>query len=176
MKKVSSILLLLSLALTLLAQKSSERSYAKRIAEKLGGELEVGVQSGRVDILNETHAIEVEFARKWKNSIGQALWYSLQTSKTPGIVLILENNRKDYKYSVQLQSTLATFGLQDSVKVWLWPNDFENSPRSQPDKPTSYWLTKTSKVRHNDTCTYFQKTRGRSCTSEEGKACKKCGG
>lgn len=161
---------------TITAQKTSERTYAKRIAERLGGQLEVSVQSGRVDILNETHAIEVEFARKWKNSIGQALWYSLQTGKMAGIVLILEDDRKDYKYSVQLQSTLVTFGLQDSVKVWLWPNDFDNSPRSQPNRPTSYWLTKISKVRHNNTCTYFKKTRGRIGTNKEGRACKKCGG
>ncbi len=175
-KIIGFLLLFLLLTTTIIAQKTSERSYAKRIAEKLGGELEVSVQSGRVDILNETHAIEVEFARKWKNSIGQALWYGLQTGKTPGIVLILEEDHKDYKYSVQLQSTLATFGLQDSVKVWLWPNDFEKLPRSQPNIPTTYWLTKVSKVRHNNTCTYFKKTRGRIGTNKEGRACKKCGG
>lgn len=157
------------------AQKIKEKTFTKRIAEKLGGKLEVGVQSGRVDILNETHAIEVEFARKWKNSIGQALWYGIQTGKQPGIVLILENSRKDYKYTVQLQSTLTAFGLQDSIKVWLWPNDFQEKPRVQ-DTPTTYWLTESSRVRHNDTCTYFKKTRGRVCTVKEGVACKKCGG
>jgi len=175
-KIIGCLLPFLLLSTISFAQKTSERSYAKRIAEKLGGRLEVSVQSGRVDILNETHAIEVEFARKWKNSIGQALWYGLQTGKTPGIVLIIENNRKEYKYSVQLQSTLATFGLQDSVKVWLWPDDIEPSTRSQPITPTSYWLTKNSKIRHNDTCSYYKATRGRSCTNTAGRACKKCGG
>lgn len=163
MQKITyCFLFFLFLATTSFAQKASERSYAERIAEKMGGRLEVGVQSGRVDILNETHAIEVEFARKWKNSIGQALWYGLQTGKIPGIVLVLENHRKDYKYTVQLQSTLAAFGLQDSVKVWVWPDDFGESSRNQSTKPTSYWLTKISKVRHNDTCSYYKKTRGLS--------------
>ena len=102
------IILQLCLSLTCYAQYESD--YVREIVKHLGGEREVSVTSGRVDILNETHTIEVEFANKWKNSIGQSLWYSQQTEKMPGIVLILKS-KYDYKYYIQLNSTLATFGL-----------------------------------------------------------------
>ena len=40
-----------------------------------------------------------------------------------------------------------------------------------------YWMNTKSKVRHNQSCRWFKKTkRGRLCTEGEGKACSKCGG
>ena len=60
--------------LPLLATAHPERWYQERAAEKLGGKMEVRVSDGRVDIVTETHAIEVEKAAKWKHAIGQALW------------------------------------------------------------------------------------------------------
>lgn len=95
--------------------KLYEADYQKSWANKHGGRTEVVVPNGRVDIVTKTHAIEVEYARKWKNAIGQALWYSIQTNKKPGIVLILEK-KSDRKYLVMLESTLKHAGLD--VKVW----------------------------------------------------------
>jgi hypothetical protein len=43
--------------------------------------MEVTVPNGRVDIVGKHYATEVEFADKWKQAIGQALWYALQTRK-----------------------------------------------------------------------------------------------
>jgi hypothetical protein len=40
----------------------------------------------------------------------------------------------------------------------------------------AYWLNTNSNVRHNSTCKHFQKTKGRSCTADEGKPCGICGG
>jgi len=51
----------------------------------------------RCDCLTSTHAIEFDFGSKWAESIGQALYYSIQTGKKAGVVLILEK-QKDYKY------------------------------------------------------------------------------
>ena len=84
------ILLFLLLPTFLAAQKISEAQYICMINEELQGQMVYRVTSGRVDILTETHAIEVERAHKWKQSIGQALWYGLQTSKEPGIIIIIE--------------------------------------------------------------------------------------
>ncbi len=39
-----------------------------------------------------------------------------------------------------------------------------------------YWLTASSGVRHNSTCRYYKKSKGRPCTANEGQPCKKCGG
>ena len=105
------------------SQKYYEKDYADAIAQIVGGEREVSVYGGRVDIVTETHAYEVEWAHKWKNSIGQSLWYALQTNKRPAIVLILKE-KKDYKYFVQLNSALVYAGLDDKIKVLLYPKDF----------------------------------------------------
>ena len=44
---------------------------------------------GFVDCLTATHAIEVDFDYKWKEAFTQALWYSINTGKKAGILLII---------------------------------------------------------------------------------------
>jgi hypothetical protein len=44
----------------------------------------------RVDCLTDTLAVEVDFAQKWAEAVGQSLYYAYKTGKKPGIVLILE--------------------------------------------------------------------------------------
>ena len=45
----------------------------------------------RCDILIDTHAIEVDFADKWAEAVGQSLNYAIQTGKKAGIVLVLKD-------------------------------------------------------------------------------------
>lgn len=51
----------------------------------------------RVDCLTEEYAIEYDYAKKWAESIGQALYYSKKTGKKPAVALILEKP-SDIKY------------------------------------------------------------------------------
>jgi micrococcal nuclease len=44
------------------------------------------------------------------------------------------------------------------------------------DQTQGYWLTTASNTRHNSKCRYYEKTKGRPCGPNEGKACKICGG
>ena len=70
----------------------SESFYQKQYAKKLGGRTEVTMPDGtRCDILTDTHAIEVDFADKWAEAIGQSLNYAMQTGKKAGIVLVLKD-------------------------------------------------------------------------------------
>lgn len=69
----------------------------------------------RADCLTETHAIEYEFARKWKNSIGQALHYALKTGRQAGIVLIA-TSEKDMRYVSQLSDVI----LKNNLKIDVW--------------------------------------------------------
>ena len=55
----------------------------------------------RCDILTDTHAIEVDFADKWAEAIGQSLNYAMQTGKKAGIVLVLKY-RGDEKHLERL--------------------------------------------------------------------------
>jgi len=158
-----------------------EDDYQDMINAELGGEMEVAVPSGYVDILTERYAIEVEFASKWKQAIGQALWYGMQTNHTPGIVLI-KQARSDHKYVIQLGSALRYAGLSTQIRVWAWPDDFSPQtrvirPRPEPTfDDQKHWITRSSGIRHNATCQYFETTNGRYGDADEGVACRKCGG
>ena len=51
----------------------------------------------RIDCLTDTYACEFDWAKKWYEGFGQALWYAHNTGKKPCLVLILKSD-KDYKY------------------------------------------------------------------------------
>jgi len=79
-----------------------------------------------VDLLTKEYAIEIERAAKWKDSIGQSLWYGLQTNKKSGIILLLKSE-SEFKYAQKLNSALQYAGLDSSiVVVYIYPNDFQS--------------------------------------------------
>ncbi|PHK97347.1 hypothetical protein CGL56_16200 [Neolewinella marina] len=159
----------------------SEADYVRALAQSLGGRTEVAVTSGRVDILTDDYAIEVDWAPKWKESVGQALWYGLQSNRRAGIILILRD-AGDYKYFLQLNSALAHGGLEGKIRTWVYPNDFpEIGPGTRAAAPPpgeatdqQYWLSTNSRKRHRRGCRWFAESRGRYCTAEEGVAAQCC--
>lgn len=48
---------------------------------------------GYVDCITATHAIEVDFDKKWKEAKTQSEWYARNTGKRAGILLILTKNK-----------------------------------------------------------------------------------
>lgn len=93
-----------------------EKAYQKAWCDKHDGVMEVVLADGsRVDCLTLTHAVEVEFARKWPESIGQALYYAKKTGRRPGIVLIMEAP-SDGKYLGRLM--LAVKKNYPFIRVW----------------------------------------------------------
>ncbi len=108
------------------AQNNSlfEKDYTHAIQNLISGQTEVVIPGGRVDLVTDEVAYEVEWANNWKEAIGQSLWYGLNTNKKPGIILIIEN-QKEYKYFIQLNSALEYAGLSDSIQVLAYPYDFE---------------------------------------------------
>ena len=57
----------------------------------------------RVDCLTDTLAVEVDFAPKWAECIGQAIHYGHKTHRQAACLLILENPGKDLKYLKRLR-------------------------------------------------------------------------
>ena len=57
----------------------------------------------RVDCLLPDMAVEFDYANKWAECIGQALYYSQKTNRIPARVLIMENPEKDFKYLSRLR-------------------------------------------------------------------------
>lgn len=66
----------------------------------------------RVDCLSKDYAIEFDFAHKWAESVGQALYYSKMTGKKPAVVLIM-SDLSDYKYVKRVER------LDNGIKIFL---------------------------------------------------------
>jgi hypothetical protein len=126
---ITSILILLFLTFNVIEGFSqsndwNENEHADFIQTLIGGVREYSVESGRIDLLTDEYAFEIEWANKWKDAIGQAIWYGLQTNKKPGIILLLKS-KENYKYYIQLNSALTYANLNERIVVFLYPNDFE---------------------------------------------------
>ena len=100
------------------AEKKNEAHYQKAWAAKAnGGKVEVRMPDDtRCDVVTKTHAVEVDWAYKWQEAVGQSLWYSYQSNLKPGIVLILRTE-KDRKYLLKLNSLID--GKKLDIKVWV---------------------------------------------------------
>jgi len=75
--------------------------------------------------MTKVYAFEIERAAKWKDSIGQSLWYALNTNKKPGIILLIKS-KSEFKYAQQLNLALQYAGLDSYIVVYIYPNDFQN--------------------------------------------------
>ena len=90
MNRSITILLATALLLCSFSATARERTYQMTWCAANNGTAEVVLSDGtRVDCVTATHAVEVDFAPKWAEAIGQALHYALITGKRPGILLIV---------------------------------------------------------------------------------------
>lgn len=65
----------------------------------------------RVDCLTDEYAIEVDFAKKWAESIGQSLYYAHMTDKKPAVGLIMDSI-KDTRYYKRLDVIAKEQGIK----------------------------------------------------------------
>lgn len=79
--------------------------------------------NSRVDIITTEYAIEIDFGIKWYESIGQSLYYSLQTGLKPGIVLITNNNKQLNKLLIVAKEyNITVWGIDkntERIKLWI---------------------------------------------------------
>lgn len=77
-----------------------ERVWSTAWCEQVGGaSAGVVLSDGTVpDCMTGTHAIEVDFARKWYEGVGQALHYARMSGLRPGLLLVVEDVARDCKY------------------------------------------------------------------------------
>lgn len=166
---------LLLLPLALLA-KQPESYYQNLFAAKVGGQTEVTAGDGtRYDILTDTHAIEVDFARKWGEAIGQSLNYGFQFNRKAGILIILEKP-SDRKHLIRINSIIRHYNLP--IDVWDVSAEVEAgsiAPTNQVTTSGDYWVSSTGKT-HRQGCRYYGKGNGQYVKKESGDNCKICGG
>lgn len=132
----SFIVTTLLLFLTVSAQAASnlESFYQDQWCKEHNGQAEAVLpDKTRCDCLTATYAIEFDFGKKWAEAIGQSLYYSLQTGKKAGIVLILEDE-SDYKFWIRLNTTIEHFKLP--IDTWMIkPNSLQPKPLQPSFKP-----------------------------------------
>ncbi len=118
MLKVALILSIIFMvpALLLAKREHPEKWYQERWCREQGGQIEVVLpDKTRCDCLIDNYAIEFDFGFNWAEAIGQSIYYSLQTEKRAGIVLILET-KKDRIYWIRLKNTIEHFDLP--IDTW----------------------------------------------------------
>ena len=90
------------------AKKYKEKHYQTLFCNDLDGVMEYSLSDRtRVDCLTDEYAIEIDFAKKWAESVGQSLYYAEMTEKKPAIALIVDDTKKDKKRMNRLK-VLAT--------------------------------------------------------------------
>ncbi len=50
------------------------------------------------------------------------------------------------------------------------------APQGDQKQSTGFWLTSSSKKRHNSSCRYYKNSKGSECGQNDGIPCKSCGG
>lgn len=97
------------------AQHAREHFYQEYFAKSLNCKFEVTLpDNSRVDILCDSYSIEVDFANKWAEAVGQSLFYARQCSRSAGILLI-KSKRQDSIYISRLYSISQPL----NIKVWI---------------------------------------------------------
>ncbi len=91
--------------------KKDEKYYQTKMCSEFGGKMEyVLFDKARVDCLTNEYAIEVDFAKKWAEGIGQALYYAEITKKKPAVALIV--GLDDEKYVNRIQTVADKFDIK----------------------------------------------------------------
>jgi len=91
--------------------KKNERYYQERLCDKLDGVIEYTLKDKtRVDCLTDEYAIEVDWAKKWAEGVGQSLYYAHMTERKPAIGLIV--NSKDSRYIKRVNKLAKEFDIK----------------------------------------------------------------
>jgi hypothetical protein len=92
-----------------------EPDYQRALCAGMRLEVRLG-EYGRADCVSDTHAIEVEWADKFKEGVGQALIYSTATQLLLGLILVCRRDEAScFHASLTAQETFSTFGIEATV-------------------------------------------------------------
>ena len=118
---IRAAILIAALALPAHAAET-ESDYRDRLCA--GMQMEVRLPNGtRADCMTDRLAIEVDFASKWAEAIGQSMNYSASTGKQPAVILICKRGteRKCLNWSLLTSETATAWRLP--LTVWLCGSD-----------------------------------------------------
>jgi len=120
-------MLALAAAFTQAGERLPESYY---VAKYCNGVVEFALPDRtRVDCLTKQHAAEFDFARKWYEAVGQALWYAKSTGRRAKVVLIAGPD--DARYVVRAESLITALNAQtdDDPDATMFPVELVVVPR-----------------------------------------------
>lgn len=98
--------------------KKNEKYYQTIFCKKNNGIMEYRLKDKtRVDCLTKKYAIEVDWARKWAEAIGQSLYYAQSTNKKAAIALI--RSEKDVRFIKRVKKISNKF----NIKIFIIEKD-----------------------------------------------------
>ena len=107
------VLIAASVIISAAAPPTYETSIAKRLAPKYHAKLEVRLWDGaRADLVSDKVAWEVDWAKKWAEGVGQALYYAQVLEKEPGVILLTKDRKSDARYIYRCQTVCAAKGIR----------------------------------------------------------------
>lgn len=107
------LLAFILLCTTALGAYPNEVTWCINNAERYKAQNEVRLwDNARCDFVTETEALEVDWAPKWAESIGQSLFYGLMLNKKPGIILLVKNKAKEMKYVYRCKIVCGKYGIK----------------------------------------------------------------
>jgi len=93
----------------------TERNCVAYLSRLWNLQSEVRLWDGsRVDLMGDNIVIEVDWARKWAEGVGQATWYSIITGKTGVVVLLVKDWSRERHFCYR---GLAT-GVRSNVLIY----------------------------------------------------------
>ena len=114
LKRILLALLLVCSAVSAAEPKyANETTWIKRLADKYKAKSEVVLADhSRADLVSDTVAYEVEWAYKWKESIGQCELYSILSNRKPGVILLVRDRDEEQRHILRCAAVCAKLGIE----------------------------------------------------------------
>ena len=95
------------------AKKHNEKYYQTQFCNALDGVMEQRLlDRSRIDCLTDEYAIEVDFSKKWAESVGQSLYYAHMTEKKPAVGIIVGDTNSDRRNMKRLNVLTKKYGIK----------------------------------------------------------------
>lgn len=110
-------------------QLHTERDYQEafnKIYFQGRAKMEVPIKYGRVDLLTDEYAIEVDRLDKFHEAIGQALHYARETGKKPALAIFIAEASSGDKEKLKYVMALCN---HYKIKVWFINEELEKKRR-----------------------------------------------
>lgn len=90
--------------------------------------MEVPVKYGRIDLLSDDYAVEVDRLEKFHEAMGQTLHYARETGRKPAIAVFIVDHRPGDKEKLKYVMRLCNYY---NIRVWFINEELEKAKKRQ---------------------------------------------